>query len=70
MAEKDYPPAFPRHHRSFGNNDMDLRDWFAGQALVGICAHPDTWGIQTVEGFAMQAYHLAEAMLAERARHG
>lgn len=32
----DGGPAFPRDHASDGHNGMTLRDYFAGQALVGI----------------------------------
>ena len=44
---------------------MSLRDWFAGQALSGICASgPATdW---TNDLLASEAYSLADAMLAAR----
>lgn len=44
-------------------NGMSLRDWFAGQALVGILAaeSASTW-----ERDAQNAYKAADAMLAER----
>ncbi len=57
----------PRHTSGYGG--MTLRDWFAGQALVGIMAsgkgtsNVEVWG-------APHAYALADAMLVERARGG
>ena len=49
---------------------MTLRDWFAGQALVGILAshpmpeHPQYW--DWLSGIAVTPYRIADAMLAER----
>ena len=44
---------------------MSLRDWFAGNALSGICASGTgkSWSKQML---AEEAYHLADAMLKER----
>lgn len=47
------------------NHGMSLRDWFAGQALAGICAHNDTWGL-TDAPLAKAAYQIADAMLSAR----
>jgi hypothetical protein len=46
--------------------DIDLRDWFAGQALAGIMADPNWSG--TTQTTAKSAYQIADAMLAERDR--
>ena len=52
---------------------MTLRDWFAGQALVGLAAQnpgaktsreAEAW----VDGLGMIAYQIADAMLKERDR--
>lgn len=43
---------------------MSLRDWFAGQALVGLIAQTPT--ATSAETFACEAYAMADAMLAER----
>ena len=44
---------------------MTLRDYFAGKALQGICAHPDTWGLLQT-GIARTAYDMADEMIAAR----
>ncbi len=74
-AQNDGGPAFPSgksENPGFENSHplhegMTLLDWFAGQALAGICASgPGTqW---TNERLAADAYGLAEAMIAERQR--
>ena len=47
---------------------ISLRDWFAGQALAGVLAkmtHDEYLGSAHVQ-IAEDAYHLADAMLAQR----
>jgi hypothetical protein len=44
---------------------MTLRDYFAGLAMQGICAHSETWGM-AVPQIASQAYKMADAMLKAR----
>lgn len=52
--------AFP----TMGYGDgMDLRDWFAGQALAGMLAHLPTLGPADI---AADAYQWADAMLEAR----
>jgi len=69
----DGGPAFPSEqgHTPFGTwnqtyeSGMTLRDWFAGQALIGIATNPG--GLDTDTGeWASLAYHVADKMLAER----
>lgn len=59
------------------SQSLTLRDWFAGQALTGWLAsfgpdvpHPSraAKGDQIVAEMASEAYILADAMLAERAK--
>lgn len=52
---------------------MSLRDWFAGQALIGLMSnsvhdHCPLFG--DGDPFARDAYIVADAMLAERAKGG
>ena len=63
-------PAFPRAGMKLAGgvdpatNGMTLRDWFAGQALMGDIA--DHAGGVTNAGRAEWCYEMADAMLAER----
>ena len=69
------PTAFPcQEIRSGGfgiresSDGMSLRDWFAGQALAGICAARTAQDV-TERGcaeFADASYVIADAMLAAR----
>ena len=68
MADKikDGGPAFPvTAGQQVYATGMTLRDWFAGQALVGICANPD-WQPTDVASVVQDAYAHADAMLAAR----
>ena len=70
-------PAFPRapfDYTEVGSGldfsvaeqcGMSLRDWFAGQALTGICADP-TYNSSSLANFATVAYEMADAMLEVR----
>jgi len=60
-------PAFPVTTGSDGgclNAGMSLRDWFAGQALAGMCANHEFDGNAT--DYARDAFSWADAMLSER----
>lgn len=65
-------PAFPTEsaHQS-GNTTwhfegMTLRDWFAGQVLIGIASRNDYDDWEQFENRARRAYQMAEAMLKQR----
>lgn len=62
-------PVFPVADPSCCDTGMSLRDWFAGQALLGLLlgirVHPDM-GIPSPETFAWDAYQLADCMLEAR----
>ena len=65
MAD-DGGPAFPVQHREGGPDEgMSLRDYFAGQALVGILMN---FGPSPSKYRAGQAYEFADAMLEARKR--
>lgn len=74
MTDKrdDGGPAFPQYStdpwgKHLVTGGATLRDWFAGQALMGMVA--DSKGLAiTVDQFASQSYKLADAMLAERSK--
>lgn len=60
----DLYPAYP---------GMTMRDWFAGQALAGIIRDRRekgfaTEGAEAGDWMAVQAYGIADAMLAERSK--
>ena len=74
-------PAFPGIAQHSTRDDihegMSLLDWFAGQALAGLCSNPggpfqanamNGWGIVncTPENVAIECYSLAREMLKER----
>jgi hypothetical protein len=48
------------------HDGMTLRDYFAGQALAGLCAYGIPGEHHTPEATAEDAYAYADAMLAER----
>jgi hypothetical protein len=51
------------------DQDEQLRDIFAGLALVGLLAHPGASGLQySPESSACEAYKHADAMMAVRQR--
>jgi len=62
-AKDDGGPAFPYPNGEFnaGHAGMNLRDWFAGQALAGLAPCFEEYG-----DVAGHAYRLADAMLEAR----
>lgn len=64
MSDEHNPPAFPVANGRFIHNEgMTLRDYFAGQALIGMLAGHDVWLPHTN---AKAAYDTADAMLKAR----
>ena len=59
--------AFPQTNRRSG---MELRDWFAGQALNGMLAaggqQPKWTAEQVLEHYTNAAYNMADAMMKKR----
>ena len=74
MSDKDGGPAFPGQPRdTFASSlpaGMSLRDWFAGQALIGILSNQESLPVNSraSDTIASWAYFFADAMLAERAK--
>jgi hypothetical protein len=80
VSAAENPPAFPEPYCVGPNDDlypalpgMSLRDWFAGQALAGLCANEsflvEVGGIgDPDEIVAAASYEFADAMLAARAK--
>lgn len=62
---KDGGPAFPPHPGS-QHQGMSLRDWFAGQAAVGLTWQAGGPWEQEADNIARGAYVMADAMLAAR----
>lgn len=77
MSAPQNPPAFPRTPGGIVSQEhmgMTMRDWFAGQALPAVIAalsagqhsvHPN---MTILESATTDAYAMADAMLAERAK--
>lgn len=67
VNKTENPRAFPVANEGFVQNGMTLRDYFAGQALAGLCANStinidiDGWRL-LVEG----AFNAADEMLEQR----
>lgn len=72
---QDGEPAFPMPHFTdqgahthWGYHGMTLRDWFAGQALAGICGGPADERNRDNPAIVRGAYMIADAMLDQRAK--
>lgn len=59
-----FPTVFPKDWDSF-EDGMTLRDYFAGQALIGLLAGGKHF-MFTSEDAAKRAYYMADAMLEAR----
>lgn len=71
MSATENPRAFPSAAIDDQFGEMTMRDWFAGQALVGLMSnsvhdHSPLFGDGNM--FARDAFIVADAMLAERAK--
>lgn len=80
MSAPENPPAFPTIGSVAYNSDwqtehgMTLRDHFAGQAVPAIISmmasgnHSPKPGMSFVQSIAIDAFEIADALLAERAK--
>jgi len=71
MSDHDGGGAFPREDYQPGEDrggqrGMSLRDYFAGQALMGLAAFSRNENSNEPEHFARWSYALADAMLKAR----
>ena len=66
---KDGGPAFPTDHNKNVVEGMTLRDWFAGQALMGMMASRNPSSPRfNPEDDAAYVYAVADAMIQERSK--
>ena len=65
----DGGPAFPRPD-SLCSEGMSLRDYFAGQAILGLVHCADAPTRLNPNEIAEAAYRIAEALLARRGKGG
>ncbi len=69
-------PAIPDSGKGVGpfpadaSQGMSLRDWFAGQSLIGLLSSGTEPPSMTVANFATLAYDYADAMLQARQEEG
>jgi hypothetical protein len=65
--DNEFPGKNPTNYNMSGmycaDSGMTLRDWFAGQALVGYCTHGCISSMRQTAGWC---YEFADAMLAAR----
>lgn len=73
MSKRDGGPAFPTDGASRASTyttghfeGMSLRDWFAGQALAGICGDGIPGSHHHTGATSRNAYDYADAMLKAR----
>lgn len=48
------------------NTDEEIRDWYAGQALVGLLSAPSQYPVTPNDGHVARAFDIADAMMKER----
>jgi len=74
-THNDGGPAFPRHYGTMScaekkeqlwSEGMTLRDYFAGQALMGILNNAGCFANMKDSDVAENAYHAADAMIKAR----
>jgi hypothetical protein len=66
--DDDGGAAFPTDGDGTTSGGMTLRDWFAGQAIIGCGGWPGTGAVDSADEAATFAYAVADALLKARAR--
>ena len=67
MTKSDGGPAFPIEMTGTPYAPgMSLRDWFAGQALMGLFSQAEIANVPSADDLAQIVYGMADAMIAER----
>ena len=61
MSKSGLEPAFPSRYEDIDWPGITLRDWFAGQAAIGLAAKTGNCAF-----LGPDAFRIADAMLAER----
>jgi hypothetical protein len=62
---KDRDPSVWVRAQTLAAANISLRDWFAGQALVGLCANPNSWEAPPAD-IARWSVEMADDMLRAR----
>lgn len=66
QIDQQQAQAWIKRHIEMAVETQGMRDHFAGLAMQGICAHPDTWGLMAPQ-IAAHSYGIADEMLKARA---
>lgn len=67
VTDCDYHgPSETRYSNTYSHGGMSLRDWFAGQSIIGRVNVRTS--VQDRESLSARAYELADSMLAERSK--
>ncbi len=66
--EKTGGPAFACAAENGHQEGMTLRDWFAGQALTGLCANSIPGNHHAHEVRVREAFAMADKMIEERSK--
>lgn len=64
MTKSDGGAAFPQSMERYGG--LTIRDWFAGQAMIGILMAEGPWRFGQMADHAKHAYRAADALLTAR----
>lgn len=68
MMERSHDYAFPLSHHEYSQGGITQRDYFAGQAIIGLLSvsADGTGGGRSAADYAAAAYQIADAMMLAR----